>query len=278
MPAAPRALRVRAALLAAWLAALPLGCGGAWAQTRPTVLALEEMPVSLVYADDSFFAESFRAVDGLGTQVASLLRGAGSVQSFVTTPVVISGPRLDWYDVMTFMRPRSVAPADLEAHPARHRLFDIAVMADCGRCSLRGPALGDYIARTQRDAETVRRHGGQPVFFMAWAGPGRADATARLAEAYTRAGNATAALVIPAGLAFARAAAERPDLPLFDEREAPDQAGTYLAASITYAALFGISPVGNRYLGGLEPETAAFLQRVAWETAWLYYAGTAPRD
>ncbi|WP_204325485.1 hypothetical protein, partial [Stenotrophomonas maltophilia] len=67
----------------------------------------------------------------------------------------------------------------------------------------------------RRNSETLRQNGAEPVFFMSWAYADKPDMTAPLAEAYTRAGNANRALVIPAGLAFARAIAQRPDINLY---------------------------------------------------------------
>jgi hypothetical protein len=66
--------------------------------------------------------------------------------------------------------------------------------------------------------------------------------------------------------------AERPGLDLYvaDLRH-PSLAGTYLAAATTYATPSGHSPVGNGYDAGLGAETAAFLQRMAWETVQGYF-------
>ena len=76
--------------------------------------------------------------------------------------------------------------------------------------------------------------------------------TAQLAEQYTIAGNANDALVIPAGLAFAKAIARRPELELYQpDKRHPTLAGTYLAACTTYAAIRKRSPVGIKYDAGL---------------------------
>jgi hypothetical protein len=119
----------------------------------------------------------------------------------------------------------------------------------------------------------VRRHGAVPVLFMSWAYQDRPEMTADLAEAYTRAGNDNTMLVIPAGLAFARAVARRPDIGLYaaDKRH-PSRAGSYLAGMTVYATIFRKSPVGSPYTGGLDAETAAFLQSVAWDTVQSYFA------
>ena len=85
--------------------------------------------------------------------------------------------------------------------------------------------------------------------------------------------NANEALVIPAGLAFARVRKLQPELNLYaPDKRHPSPAGTYLAACVTLGALTGRSPVGNTYTMGLDPETARFLQQAAWDTVQQYYA------
>ncbi|HTE97141.1 MAG TPA: hypothetical protein VK621_00645, partial [Bradyrhizobium sp.] len=79
-------------------------------------------------------------------------------------------------------------------------------------------------------------------------------------------------LVIPAGLAFARAVGKQPELNLYaPDKRHPSLAGTYLAACTVFAVLTGRSPVGNSYLAGIDAPTAQFLQTVAWETVQDYY-------
>jgi len=96
--------------------------------------------------------------------------------------------------------------------------------------------------------------------------------TAQLAEQYTLTGNANDALVIPAGLAFAKAISKRPSLELYQsDKRHPTLAGTYLAACTAYAAVQKKSPVGNRYTAGLDPELAEFLQGVAADTVREYF-------
>jgi hypothetical protein len=46
----------------------------------------------------------------------------------------------------------------------------------------------------------------------------------------------------------------------------PTRSGTYLAACVFYAALFGESPEGLEYTGGLGSGEAAILQSIAAET------------
>jgi hypothetical protein len=83
----------------------------------------------------------------------------------------------------------------------------------------------------------------------------------------TIADNDNDALVIAAGLAFAKATGKRLDLELYrpDKRD-PTLIGTYLAACTAYAAVYKRSPVGNIYASGIDPAIASFLQDTAQET------------
>ena len=116
------------------------------------------------------------------------------------------------------------------------------------------------------------KHGAKPVLFMTWAYQDKPEMTAQLGEQYTIAGNANDALVIPAGLAFAKSVAKNPEINLYHaDKRHPSRAGSYLGAATIYAALHGNSPAGLKYYGGLDEKTAAFLQEVAWETVKEYY-------
>ena len=55
------------------------------------------------------------------------------------------------------------------------------------------------------------------------------------------------------------------------DKRHPTLAGTYLAAAVSYAAVFGVSPVDLPYTAGLAPQQAAYLQQVAWQTVQSYY-------
>ncbi len=135
--------------------------------------------------------------------------------------------------------------------------------------------------------ERVRARGSEPVLYMTWAKEAFPDQIGTLAAEYRGAGERLDVPVVPVGIAWDRVRSERPELGLFHpDGSHPSAVGTYLTASVMYAALTGRSPVGapTRLMGiametpgvvvspdpvvlvELDAETAAYLQRVAWET------------
>jgi hypothetical protein len=124
----------------------------------------------------------------------------------------------------------------------------------------------------RRYDQAIRESGAKTGFFMTWAYQEKPEMTKPLAEGYLAIGNELGGYVVPVGLAFERALKARPELVLHHtDKQHPSLAGTYLGACTFYAALFGKSPEGIAYTAGLEKDTAAFLQGIAWETAKAFY-------
>lgn len=238
-------------------AALAVTTGAtASAQIKPNITALKDVPRNALFVGNSYFYYN----NSLHNHVLNLLRSADPANTYTATSATISGAPLSLHDV----------DALLSSH--KRKEFDAVVMADCSWCSVdpkRKPTFAETVAK---DVAVVRKHGAQAALFMTWAYADRPDLTDKLADAYTRAGNDNSALVIPAGLAFARARAQRPDLSLnVPDKSHPTLAGTYLAACIVLASVYRRSPVGNSYHADLDDKTAAFLQDVALATVQDYY-------
>jgi hypothetical protein len=268
---------LRAVLITA--AAITFAAGvpaSARAQTRPAVTTLgPDFPKSEIFIGNSFFYYN----NGISGHLTLLEKAADPYhkQSYRATMATIGGSGLDWHDVASYFRPNAVAAYSFDDNNnvvfnKLDKLFDVAVMMDCSQCPIHPQLKTAFTDFAKKDSAIVRAHGARPVFFMSWAYADKPEMTAQLAEAYTIAGNANDALVIPAGLAFARVREKQPELNLYvaDKRH-PSLAGTYLAACTVFAALTGRSPVGNSYLAGIDEPTARLLQTAAWETVQDYY-------
>lgn len=249
---------------------------GAQAQTRPKVTTLgPDYPKVEMFIGNSFFYYN----NGLPGHVSLMEKAADPEHKldYRAIMVTIGGSGSDWHDVEHYFRPNAIGSYSFDDNnnvvfSKRDKLVDAVVMMDCSQCPIHPRLSSVFTEYAKKNSEIVRAHGATPIFFMSWAYADKPEMTAQLAEAYTVAGNANNALVIPAGLAFARAISKQPELNLYvaDKRH-PSLAGTYLAACVTFAALTGRSPAGNSYIAGIDPPTAAFLQNVAWETVQDYY-------
>ena len=266
------AIKTLRALLCAALFTTGLA-GTATGQTKPTVRDLGSDNLTSALFIGNSFSYYNNSVHG---HLGSLLNSATPRRPLRSVSITISASSFSWHDVDSYFRPNAVSsysftPDNRIVTNKFDRLFDVAIMMDCSQCPTNPAFAPQFHEYAKKHADTVRKHGAKPVFFMSWAYADAPEMTAQLAEAYTQAGNANNALVIPAGLAFARSMAQRPQVNLYaSDKRHPSMLGTYLATVTTYATLFKTSPVGLPYTAGIDEPTARFLQGVAWETVSDY--------
>ncbi len=256
------ALTVASALL---LPSLP-----AAAQTAPKRTDLGTAPESVLWVGNSFFYYNNSLHGHFRNLVAA---GGGRTRG---TSVTISGSGLDWHDMGSLLRPDGLGRysfvGDNEIRFNKSgRQFDTAVLMDCSQCPVHPQLQSVFHDTVRKHGALLAKEGVRMVLFMSWAYKDKPEMTAQLAEQYTLAGNANDALVIPAGLAFAKAIARQPSIELYvEDKRHPSLAGTYLAACTAYAALQGKSPVGLPYTAGLPADTVALLQNAAWDATRDY--------
>jgi len=247
------------------------------AQTKPKRTDIGgEPPRSILWVGNSFFYYN----NSMHNYLSNLLRAADPKSSLRSTSVTISGSGLDWHDVESYFRPNGIGKysfvGDNEiVFNKIDKLFDAVILSDCSQCPVHPQLKSVFHEYAKKHSDTVIKHGARPVFLMTWAYKDKPEMTAQLAEEYTIAGNNNDALVIPAGLAFAKAIGKRPELEFYQlDKRHPTLIGTFLAASTAYASIYKKSPVGNSYAGGVDPKTANFLQSVAWETVQEYFGNS----
>jgi hypothetical protein len=248
--------------------------GDLLAQTKPRRADIGgEPPRSILWVGNSFFYYN----NSMHNYVASLVKAADPKSVHRATSVTISGSGFDWHDVESYFRPNGIGAysfvGDNEiVFNKFDKPFDAVVLSDCSQCPVHPQLKSVFHEYAKKHSDTVIKHGARPVFLMTWAYKDKPEMTAQLAEEYTIAGNNNNVLVIPAGLAFAKAIGKRPELEFYQsDKRHPSLIGTYLAASTTYAAIYKKSPVGNSFTRDIDAKTANFLQSLAWETVQEYF-------
>src|SRR5262252_1529581 len=256
---------MKAIAAALWLCIL---CASLPASAQPKRTALgAEPPQSILWVGNSFFYYN----NSMHSHVLRLAAAADPKSRARGVSATISGSGIDWHDMESYFRPGGIGKYSFTADnqivfnpPGKQ--FDAVIVMDCSQCPIHPQLKATFEEYAKKQSDIVRKHGAQPIFFMSWAYKDQPEMTQQLAQAYTREANRNDALVIPAGLAFARAVAKRPELELYQpDKRHPTLAGTYLAACASYASVYGRSPVGNGYTAGLDAGTVSFLQTAAWD-------------
>ncbi len=131
----------------------------------------------------------------------------------------------------------------------------------------------------------IRAIGARPILFETWGHrdgspedglPDFATMEAALEQGYDQVASDVGAQVAPVGVAWRTARLVAPQIDLWQpDGSHPTMAGTYLAACVIYATIFGRSPVGLGYDAGLGADTAHVLQSVAAQTVLGAGGGSA---
>jgi hypothetical protein len=119
-------------------------------------------------------------------------------------------------------------------------------------------------------AGSIEAAGATPMLFMAWAHrdgmpeAGLADYGAmqvQIDNAYLAIAQELRVPVAPVGYTWSMVRQDHPEIALWgDDGSHPNQAGTYLAACVFYAAIFRQSPSGLSFHGGVGDDQARILQ------------------
>jgi hypothetical protein len=126
--------------------------------------------------------------------------------------------------------------------------------------------------------EATKAAGTRTVLYMTWARQHEPESQQAITDAYASIGRELGATVVPVGLAWQRFLGKHDHPVLHDKDQShPTLAGSYLAACVFLAVLFGESPVGlGGEVDGLSEKDLALLEKVAWQTC-SSTAGRGPR-
>ena len=266
-----RALRVpllAAAVLA--FALTPLGGPVRADAPAPAVKALNTAkPERVLFVGNSYLYYN----DSLHNHVRRMVAASGlsDLKTLKYKSATISGAMLFDHNIDGYLEPgklRVKAP------------FQLVVLQGFSAAATKKDHPPKFAATVADFAKKIQAAGGETALYMthAYVKPHKKydpDMIRAIEKLYVETGNAVGALVIPVGLAFEEAYKRRPDLKLHQSYDSshPSLDGTYLAACVVFASVYGQSPVGNGYdyFGKVDKDTAAFLQQVAQDTVKKFY-------
>jgi hypothetical protein len=165
----------------------------------------------------------------------------------------------------------SVGGASLRTHwnkghaqdAIRRRRFDFVVLQEQSTLPVKNAVRMHENVRLFD--EVIRAAGARTVLYMTWARQNQPEAQQIITEAYSTIGRELGATVVPVGAVWQHFLRKHRRPVLHDkDRSHPTLAGSYLAACVFVAVLFGQSPVSiSSEIPGLDATDAKLLQRAA---------------
>jgi hypothetical protein len=146
------------------------------------------------------------------------------------------------------------------------RKWDFVVLQEQSQAPLQKPdSMFEYAKKL--DAE-IKKQGAKTLLYMTWAVQNKPDDQGAISKAYVDLSKELKAEVVPVGDAWQAAIKADGKLALHDnDKKHPNATGTYLAACVFYANLYGKSPEGLAgNIGKLTDDEARPLQAIAWKT------------
>ncbi|MGH8712632.1 MAG: DUF4886 domain-containing protein [Casimicrobiaceae bacterium] len=202
-----------------------------------------------------FIGNSYTSRNDLPRLLAGLAAAAEHPRRLDTDAIVAGGASLKrhWN--------AGIAQKALAASP-----WDYVVLQEQSTLPLKNPAR--YHDNVRLFAPEIARHGAKAVLYLTWARQQAPQTQDTINAAVEAIGAAIGALVVPVGRAWLAARENAGDLQLYvDDGSHPSPAGSYLAACVFHASLFGAAPRGFAVSDVLQLDrsAAARLHALAWE-------------
>lgn len=124
-----------------------------------------------------------------------------------------------------------------------------------------------FVHAKKFDAE-IKKQGAKTILYMTWALQNKPEDQAAISKAYVDLSGELKSQIAPVGNAW-EAVLKRDKQPILhtSDKKHPTATGTYLAACVFYATIYGRSPEGlPDSIGNLTDEEARTLQAIAWKT------------
>ncbi len=114
--------------------------------------------------------------------------------------------------------------------------------------------------------EVIKSYGAKTALYLTWARQNAPETQEAITSAYTTIGEELGSTIVPVGVAWQNFLRQHKQPVLHDKDQShPTLAGSYLAACVFFAVLFGENPIGiASEMKGLTQAEAELLQKTAW--------------
>ncbi|MEM7097206.1 MAG: DUF4886 domain-containing protein [Pseudomonadota bacterium] len=233
----------------------------------PATLAFASSPASrILFVGNSYLYYN----DSLHNHVRRLVQEMDPQLTLTYKSATIGGARLSHHALDYLLEPARLGVREP---------FGIVVLQGGSAEALTESGRLTFIQQVINKVNQINNYGAQAYLYLtpAYVDPhprSHAGMLPKVQSMYEEAAQRSGAQVIPVGLAFARSYAKHPEILLHNNRDGshPSLLGTYLAACVVVASIYGASPVGLSYdyFGRVDESVRLKLQEIARETVSDY--------
>ncbi|HYC44449.1 MAG TPA: DUF4886 domain-containing protein [Burkholderiales bacterium] len=252
-----------------WLVALALIAATACAADKPRITQPLDTPTRILFVGHSYLYYNNSLHNHL--RRLAIADDPSLAKRLQYRSATIGGAPLWYHDIDHLTDPAKLG---------MKQPFEVVILVENSTSALSENGRAKFRETAAEFSAVISQRGGRTALYMTHAHvkPSRfasPDMVRKVEDMYISVGNEVGALVIPVALAFEEAYRQRPDIRLHQDYDGshPELIGTYLAACVVYASVYGKSPLGNSYdyHGRIDKDTTAFLQKIADDTVRKFF-------
>lgn len=236
-----------------WMLAAVMMCTGCRSPSTSAEIQPLKTPTRVLFVGNSFTYYN----GGLESHVRFLAESSNPPRLLVTDRATKGGATL-----------RVLQGLEVVHERIQHGGYDLVVLQE-DIPELKEHEVEPFLEQVRLFDREIRGVGGRTALFMAWPYE-RLNwiGLDGIEQAHRTIARELAIPVAPVGTAFRRSLQTRPGIEMLGkDREHETLHGTYLAATVIYAVIYGANPEGLTYRPeGISAEEASYLQGIAWRT------------
>ena len=224
---------------------------------------------SLMLVGNSFFYYN----NSLHNHLGNLIKNDPNVTSMKRRSITINGSDLPWHDIESYLSNDQIGSFRIDTKnnnkyvPSSNTKIDAVIFMGCSLCPIHPDTKDTFQVYVKNYSEIIREKNAEPMLFMSWPYKNKPEMIDSLRNVFIDTANKNNLLLIPAGEAFHRFNLNHPEIDLYTkDLRHPSKEGTYLAAAVVFATLYGKATAGNTGIMNLDPEVALKIQRSVDET------------